>query len=151
MTDVLNNSGYEYIVSLCKAIGKFTEQEESRNPSIFVYKRSNLRFALERALYFNYANSNYFFDTFTERRVGDRSKKIVVGDETEQKLISLLCAINEADISIREINWIKRLQNMIRYIVRYCIICSGINKIANHIRYSINNLKQRNTHPKILF
>ena len=110
-----------------------------------------MRFALERALYFNYANSNYFFDTFTERRVGDRSKKIVVGDETEQKLISLLCAINEADISIREINWIKRLQNMIRYIVRYCIICSGINKIANHIRYSINNLKQRNTHPKILF
>ena len=38
MADNMNGSGYEYIISLCEAINKFTKQEESKNPSVFIYK-----------------------------------------------------------------------------------------------------------------
>lgn len=145
------NIGYDYIISLCEAIDTLTKKEESDNPSAYIYRGSNLRFAHERALYFNYANNKYFFDIFATCHISKKPKKIVVNNVTERKLISLLCAIEETSVSIRETKWFEKLKNGARYIVRYSIIFLGMDMVANYIRKNINKWKQRNIHLEILF
>ncbi len=151
MADNMNGSGYEYIISLCEAINKFTKQEESKNPSVFIYKKSNLRFAFERALYFNYARNSYFFGIFKAYRAGDRSKKIIVNNRMERRLISLLCVAEEKDISIKEENLINKFKKTALCAVRYCITRLCVDKIAENIRCGINNRRQKDIHPEVLF
>jgi hypothetical protein len=141
--------GYDYTIALCEAIDKYLQKEEAENPAVFIYKGSNLRYALSRALYFGYINDNDLFEVFRKYRLNIPIGEIKVKNQTEKKLLSELCngsikAVQEKPIS-------KSIKKVCRQSLGFIIKISGIVNTVRASRQFINARNQNGLKPKILF
>src|SRR5437867_9282060 len=62
---------YEFVEALCASIEDYTAAAERQWPTAFVYAGANLRYAVERALYFRFVNSEHLYSYFTGLACGD--------------------------------------------------------------------------------
>ena len=82
---------YEYILALCSAIEQYTALAIRRNPLAFTYRGADLRFALERYLYFSHVENHRLLALFQESRSG---KPVISGsfhDPCEASLAQIIC------------------------------------------------------------
>lgn len=97
---------YEFTVCLCEAIQRKTESMEKEYAEVFYYRGSNLKYAVERAMYFNYINRldvyTAFLDIYKDQH-----------DNHEAALMNLskLLKTNAPNNPLRKIK--KNLQNVI--------------------------------------
>ncbi|MFA6294948.1 MAG: hypothetical protein WC666_00800, partial [Candidatus Paceibacterota bacterium] len=127
-----NDYGFEYINSLCQAIEQFTSRKD---PSLFIYKGANLKYALERALYSTFADNKKFYLIFKDYKLGNLEKHLVVNDHVQKELICLMCNLDKSNISIKKTSVIKKI---LRSILRRLIIISCIHKLSSLLRILIS-------------
>ena len=139
--------GYEYVIALCEAIEKVVKKEEAATPHIFTYKELNLRFAVERALYFSYANSASLFDIFTKWKTDSLPKQIQAKDNAQKKLIREMCNVEESKIYVKTGNTGKII---IKSSVRVFINIFRLNTLVSFIRKQIN-FSNQNKKYQVLF
>lgn len=150
MNKTQSEFGYEYIVNLCSAIEQLTAQEEALDKKKFTYKSTNLRYALERSLYFNYANDDILFDIFGQWKMGVLPEKIKVEDGLQKKLISIMCKCPEERIVISRSNIAHIAKSTLKFIVR-SFLRLGVDGIIYRIRKSVNRRIQKNKQYDVLF
>lgn len=61
-----NDLRFEYIQGLCQAIEAFTRNTEANDPAAFEYRGANLKYAVERDLYFSFVNNIQLYTFFTQ-------------------------------------------------------------------------------------
>lgn len=144
------NFGYEYTVALCEAIEKLTEREEMLNGGVFKYKGANLRHALERSFYFNYATDDFLFDIFEQWKTNKLPGKIEVKDSLHRKLISIMCEIPEKNIIVR-VSIANRIKKIFKATIRMLIVELGINVIVSALRKTRNDRIQNKVGVEVLF
>lgn len=150
--DFENDFGYDYIMALCSAIEEVIRQEEVKNPDIFTYKGSNLRYAITRALYFSYVNHDQLFEIYIQSKKETLISVIKVKDDIEKKLITTMCNVREDKIIIEpRAEMIEQIKTMIKPSVRFCIKIFLLDKIATLIRKKINFFQQKNSTCSVLF
>ena len=142
--------GYDYTMNLCSAIEQLTAQEIASDEKKFTYKSTNLRYALERSLYFNYANDDLLFDIFGQWKMGDLPKKIEVEDNLQKKLVSVVCKCPEERIVIIRSNIAHRFKIALKFIAKF-ILRLGIDDTISGIRKSLNRRIQKNAQYDVLF
>ena len=60
------SSDFEYRCALCQAIESWTDNAEVNNPAAFKYRGANLKYAVERSLYFSFSKSEFLYSFFTQ-------------------------------------------------------------------------------------
>ena len=63
---------FDYIQQLCQAIEDFTTSKEAVHPQTFIYRGANLKYAVERALYFfavDHKRLRFFFRQWTQQQL----------------------------------------------------------------------------------
>ncbi len=83
--------GFEYIQRLCDAIEMYTQQAKLKDPKAFYYRGANLKYAVERDLYFSSVNNNCLCGLFAQCKAGRPPKVTEVNSEVERRLALHLC------------------------------------------------------------
>ena len=68
---------FDYIQQLCQAIEDFTASKEAVHPQAFIYRGANLKYAVERALYFfavDHKRLRFFFRQWTQQQLPEIAK-----------------------------------------------------------------------------
>lgn len=68
---------FDYIQQLCQAIEDFTKSKEAVHPQAFIYRGANLKYAVERALYFfavDHERLRFFFRQWTQQQLPEIAK-----------------------------------------------------------------------------
>ena len=60
--------GYQYTLDICEAISLYTYKICKFDNKAFIYRGSNLRFAVERCLYIQCINSKKLFTKYTQKK-----------------------------------------------------------------------------------
>jgi len=64
---------FKFYEVFCRAVEEFTHGMESTDPAVFKYRGANLKYAIERNLYFDFINNKRLFDCFSRASI-DHSK-----------------------------------------------------------------------------
>jgi len=72
---------HEYVGALCDAIAAYTRDLAAGTPNAFLYRGADLRFAVERALYFMFVNDEDLFSLFARARRGELRGSVSGGVE----------------------------------------------------------------------
>ncbi len=132
-----NDYSYEYTNKICSAIEQFTQEEERKNKTVFQYRDSNLKYALERAMYFRYVNDENLYNIFESYKKGGL-KEVIVIDDIEKKLISTICNLSQKNIIVKNKSYSANLKNLTRVALRLFIITLQINRISRFLRNKKN-------------
>src|SRR5579872_6784704 len=149
MKDTRSEFGYEFTNSLCKAITKVREKEEEQNPNVFAYKGLQLRYAIERSLYFSFANHAGLFELFVRWKENKLPKEIMVEDDIEQKLITIMCGLDPGRVKVRARG--SSVKKICKRCVRSVIRFFRLDRLAQKIRNTIHAQEQKNSHYEVLF
>lgn len=132
---------YEFTICLCLAIQMYTQNEEANNPFTFYYRGANLKYAVERTLYFRYVNSDDFYNEFLkaykENINNDASQdlyiflKETIHRRFSENLIEYLFEI------IRQVKWF--VQNSVTRIIFFWTKKNSLKK--NRIAFYVPNAK----------
>ena len=150
MNQTQSEFGYGYIMNLCSAIEQLTAQEKVRDRKKFIYKSTDLGYALERSLYFNYANDDILFNIFGQWKMGDLPEKITVRDDLQKKLVSIMCKCPKERITIARPCITQRFKVTLKFIAKF-ILKLGIDDIISGVRKSANSHIQKNAQYDVLF
>lgn len=93
--------GYEYIQQLCQAIEAYTGDAEANNPRAFEYRGANLKYAVERNLYFSFVKNNRLYTFFTQWMRGEPPEVTRLTTKLERDLALYLCGENLAPGRVR--------------------------------------------------
>ena len=93
--------GFKYIQRLCKVIETFTDNAEASNPDTFKYRQADLKYAVERSLYFSFVNNHRLFTLFGQWFSGALPEIIEMRTELERELALYLCGNNLASDRVR--------------------------------------------------
>lgn len=128
---------YDYIESLCKAIGSFTEEVEKTDRMVFIYRGTNLKYALERVFYFSFLNNKNLNGLFKKWKLGQLPKETILNNQIEKELAILLCnrELSTISINIREKREIKEF---IKFLIRKISKILLLNKISEFFIRLIN-------------
>jgi len=96
--------GFEYIQQLCDAIEMYTRQTELKDPKAFYHRGANLKYAVERDLYFSSVNNNRLCSLFAQCKAGRPLKVTEVNSEVERRLALHLCgsALSPGQVRVRK-------------------------------------------------
>ncbi len=78
--------GFKYTQKLCEAIELFTYSAEANDPCAFLYRRANLRYAVERAMYFSFVNNDRLYALFARWARGELRGVDEVATQLEKEL-----------------------------------------------------------------
>lgn len=93
--------GYEYVQSLIRAIEAFTCDIEAKNPAAFQYRGANLKYAVERSLYFSHVNNERLYTVFVQWVRDELPPVIDLATVLERDLAVYLCGRDLAPTSAR--------------------------------------------------
>ena len=82
---------FEYIQALCQAIETFTGNAEAQDPNAFKYRGVNLKFAVERFLYFSFVDDEQLYDLFCQDQQGNPPEIVKFNQKLEKELALYLC------------------------------------------------------------
>lgn len=150
MNQTQSEFGYEYIINLCSAIEYLTAQEEALDKKSFAYESIDLKYALERSLYFNYANDDFLFNIFRQWKIGTLPEKIEVKDNLQKKLVSIMCKCPKEKIVIARQSIAQKLKTALKILAGFTLRL-GVNDIVSRIRKSLNRRTQKNAQCDVLF
>ncbi len=142
---------YSYTIALCKAIEQYTAIKETTDANIFIHDGLNFKVALQKALYFGKINNTNLLKIFKNWKENALPQKIVVNDQLEKELISILCEVDPAKIKISAPSLHKKIKSSIIPLVRWSIILTRIHVLADIVRKKINTSRKIEHKPKILF
>ena len=100
-SDSNRSFGFEYSCALCQAIESWTDNAEANNPAAFKYRGANLKYAVERSLYFSFANSEILYSFFTQWMDEKLPETIEFSNKLEQDLALYLCKKNLSPSRLR--------------------------------------------------
>jgi len=83
--------GFEYTQAVCRAVELYTHAMEAKNPAAFEYRGANLKYAVERLLYFAFVNNEPQYAMFSACRQGGLSENVEVPTELERDMALHLC------------------------------------------------------------
>ncbi len=115
--------GFEYTEALCQAIEAYTRHMEGSNPGGFVYRGANLKYAVQRDLYFSFINNQQLYTLFTQCILGKPLNINEVPNELARNLaFYLLCGIclppscsqKRPPYQIQPVDLVRRLHRWIR-------------------------------------
>jgi len=81
---------FQYFEVLCSAIESFLDQVEERQPHAFNYRRANLRYAIERSLYFTFTESEQLYHFFWQAQTNELPHIMVVDNHLCQEFATHL-------------------------------------------------------------
>lgn len=134
---------YEFINKLCSAIEIFTSLIEKNNPDTFIYKGANLKYALERVLYFIYYSDNDLYSIFYKWKTKKLPKTIIATNEIQKELALILCD-NQINLQLKLLE--KKYFIIFRYLLKIPVKIS-LN-IFNNLINSLVLSSKRSKHKK---
>lgn len=83
--------GFDYTQAVCRAVELYTSAMEARNPAAFEYRGANLKYAVERLLYFAFINDERQYAVFAACRRGGLSDAVEVPTELDRDMAGHIC------------------------------------------------------------
>jgi hypothetical protein len=88
------DSGYGYIQSLIQAIEDFTGDAEAKDPAAFQHRGANLKYAVQRHLYFSFVNNERLYTVFTQWWRNELPPVLKLVTALERDLALYLCRMD---------------------------------------------------------
>ena len=111
---------YEYLCALCQAIEDYTNSQEAQNANAYIYRRANLKYAIQRELFFSFLNNVALYDFYKKWKQNNLPARVEFKNELELSMAMLLCdnSLPKGSFAVKK-DWARDLAGDLFSILRF--------------------------------